>query len=411
MHALPVRPSDIEAAAARIAQCIVRTPALAAASLSEMTGARVTLKLETRQRTGSFKDRGAANRLLQLDTHGRERGVIAMSAGNHAQAVAYQASRLGVRATIVMPENTPFTKVRRTLSFGARIVLAGKNLADAAARAHELAAQEGLTLVHPYDDERIIAGQGTAGLELLRDAPDLDVLIVPIGGGGLIAGVAVAAKALRPQIEIIGVQTALYPSFFQIRNGLAPVHGGQTIAEGIAVKSIGNVPLAIADALVDDVLLVSEQSIERAVHLFIEEEKLVTEGAGAAPLAALLDNPGRFAGCNVGLIVCGGNIDTGLLANVIARVRLREGRVVRMRVEIDDRPGVLADVARLIGECGANILDVTHQRHFHDISSKNAELDITFETRAPADIDEILAKLHAAQYLTSVLESTAKAAV
>ncbi len=408
---LPVSLRDVERAAERIDDYVVRTPALRAGSLSALTGADVSLKLETRQRTGAFKDRGAANRMLQLTAVERERGVIAMSAGNHAQAVAYQAERLGIPATIVMPINTPFTKVRRTLAFGARIVLAGSTLADAAIRAYAMATDEGLTLVHPYDDERVVAGQGTAALEFLRDVPDLDVLLVPIGGGGLIAGTAIVAKALRPQMKLIGVQTQLYPSFYQIRAGLPPIAGGQTIAEGIAVKSIGEIPLAIANVLVDDVVLVSEQSIERAIHLFIEEEKLVTEGAGAAPLAALIDDPARFENRRVGLVVCGGNIDTGLLANVIARVRLREGRVVRLRVEIDDRPGVLADVARLIGECGANILDVTHQRHFHDVSSKNAELDITFETRAPADVDAILAKLHAAAYATSVLETTAKAAL
>jgi threonine dehydratase len=407
--ALPVTLSDIEAAAERIAGYVVRTPALFAESLSARTGARVTLKLETRQRTSSFKDRGAANRLLQLGASERERGVIAMSAGNHAQAVAYQAARLGVPATIVMPENTPFTKVRRTEQFGARIVLAGEGLAESGVRAREIAASEGLTLVPPYDDARIVAGQGTAGLELLRDVSDLDVLIVPIGGGGLIAGVAVAAKALKPSLEIVGVQTELFPTYYRIVNGLAPVHGGQTLAEGIAVKSIGDIPLAIARELVDDVVLVSETALEQAVHLLIEEEKLVAEGAGAAPLAALLDDRERFAGRNVGLVITGGNIDTGLLANVITRVRLHEGRVVRMRVEILDKPGVLAEVARLIGECGANILDVTHQRHFHDVPSKNAELDITVETRSPADLDNIIAKLHAAAYLTSILETTAKA--
>jgi threonine dehydratase len=406
--ALSVTFSDVEAAGARIAGYVVRTPALAADSISEAVGARVTLKLETRQRTSSFKDRGAANRLLQLTAAERERGVIAMSAGNHAQAVACQATRLGIPATIVMPENTPFTKVRRTRQFGARIVLAGDGLAEAGDRAREIAAEQHLTLIHPYDDARVVAGQGTAGLEFLRDVPDLDVLVVPIGGGGLIAGVSVAAKHLRPSLEIIGVQTELYPTYYRIVNDLPPEHGGQTIAEGIAVKSIGAIPLAIARELVDDVLLVSEQTLERAVHLLIEEEKLVAEGAGVAPLAAVLDYPDRFAGRKVGLVVGGGNIDTGLLANVIGRVRLREGRVVRMRVEINDKPGVLADVARLIGECGANILDVTHQRMFYDVSSKNAELDITFETRSPADLDDIVAKLHAAQYLTSLLETTAK---
>ncbi len=407
--ALPVSFDDVVSAAARIEDYVVRTPALFASSLTALAGTRVTLKLETRQRTGAFKDRGAANLLLQLGALERERGVIAMSAGNHAQAVAYQSSRLGIASTIVMPETTPFTKVRRTAGFGARVVLAGEALVDAARRAHEIASEERLTIVHPFDDERIVAGQGTAGLELLADVPDLDVLLVPIGGGGLISGIAVAAKKLKPSITIVGVQTQLFPSFFEIKNGLPPTHGGQTIAEGIAVKSIGEIPLAIANELVDDVVLVSEHSIERAIHTFVEEEKLVTEGAGAAPLAALMDAPERFAGKHVGLIVCGGNIDTGLLANVIARVRLSEGRVVRMRVEINDRPGVLARVARLIGECGANILDVTHQRHFADVSSKNAELDITFETRQPADVDLVIEKLHEANYKTSVLESTTKA--
>ena len=403
--------ADVVEAADRIADYVVRTPALAAPSLSEITGADVVLKLETRQRTSSFKDRGAANKLLHLSAAERACGVIAMSAGNHAQAVAYQATRLGIPATIVMPETTPFTKVRRTQQFGARTVLAGETLAEAAIRAHDLARDEGLTLVHPYDDPYVVAGQGTLGLELLHDVPDLDVLLVPIGGGGLISGTAIAAKTLKPSIEIVGVQTQLYPSYYQIANGRPLVHGGQTVAEGIAVKSIGDVPLAIARELVDDVVLVSEQSIERAILLFLEEEKLVAEGAGAIALGALLDAAERYRGRRVGLVVCGGNIDMGLLANVIARVRLREGRVVKMRIEINDRPGVLADVARLIGECGANILDVTHHRLFHDVSSKNLELDVTFEARSPADVETILATLVAAHYVPSVLETTAKAAV
>ena len=407
--ALPVVFADIEAAAERIATSIVRTPSLPAPALGERSGAIVFLKLETRQRTGAFKDRGAANLLLQLTARERAGGVIAMSAGNHAQAVAYQAERLGIAATIVMPQSTPFTKIRRTRGFGARVVLAGDALADAAERALTIASEEGLTLVHPYDDARIVAGQGTAGLEFLRDVPDLDVLIVPIGGGGLIAGVAVAAKALRPGIEIIGVQTAVYPSYHQIANDLPRTHGGQTVAEGIAVQSIGDIPLAIARALVDDVVIVSERAIERAIHIFLEDEKLLAEGAAAAGLAALLDDPDRFANRRVGLVVCGGNIDTGLLANVISRVRLSEGRVVRLRVEIVDRPGVLADVARLIGACGANILDVTHQRLFSDVTSKNAELDITVETRAPEDLERILEQLHEAKYFPHVLMTTADA--
>jgi len=403
--ALPVTLTDVEAAAVRIADSIVATPAVAAESLSAMLGARLSLKLETRQRTGSFKDRGAANLLLQLGPEARARGVIAMSAGNHGQAVAYQAERLGSPATIVMPETTPFLKIRRTRQFGAKIVLSGENLADSGVTATAIAAEEGLTIVHPYDDARIVAGQGTCGLEIARDLPDLDVLLVPIGGGGCIAGIAVAMKAGRPELEIIGVQTALYPTYFQISRGLPIVHGGQTVAEGIAVKSIGAVPLAIARELVDDVIVVAEPSIERAIHLLLEEEKLVAEGAGAVPLAAVLDHRERFAGRRVGLVICGGNIDTGLLANVISRVRLSEKRVVRMRVAIQDRPGILSHVAGLIGACGANILDVAHQRHFADVPSKNAELDITVETRSPSDVDEILAKLAAADYTSRLLET------
>jgi threonine dehydratase len=407
---LPVTYGDVVAAAERIGAYAVRTPAVGALALCDRTGARVILKLETRQRTGAFKDRGAANCLLQLSEPERARGVIAMSAGNHAQAVAYQGQRLGIPTTIVMPQGTPFTKVRRTKAFGANIVLGGKGLSEAGELARQMAEAEGLVLVHPYDDERIVAGAGTVGLELLSDAPELDVLLVPVGGGGLIGGVAVAAKQLAPRLEILAVETDRYPSLLRALEGLPPQEGGQTVAEGIAVNSIGAIPLAIARELVDGVLLVSEQSIERAIHLLLEEEKLLAEGAGAAPVAALLDQTERFRGRSIGVVVGGGNIDTGLLANIINRARLREGRVVRMRVEIDDRPGVLAEVARLIGECGANILDVTHQRLFPDVSSKQAELDITLETRAPADLEAILGKLHAAQFATIVLETTARAA-
>ena len=405
---LPVSFEDVTQAAERIAEYVVRTPALPAAYLSERTGARVALKLETRQRTGSFKDRGAANRMLALSQAERAQGVIAMSAGNHAQAVAYQGMRLGIPTTIVMPETTPFTKVRRTQQFGARVILSGETLSGAAERASEVATAENLTLVHPYDDARIVAGAGTVGLELLADLPDLDVLLVPVGGGGLIAGTALAAKHIKPDLEVVAVESDAFPSLQRELAGLEPVPGTQTIAEGIAVKTIGQIPLAIARELISDVLLVPDSAIERAIHILLEEEKLVTEGAGAAVLAALLAQPARFRNRKVGLVIGGGNIDTGLLANVINRVRLQEGRVVRMRVEINDRPGVLADVARLIGECGANILDVTHQRLFHDVPSKSAELDITFETRTPEDLERILERLRDAQYLTRMLESSAR---
>ncbi len=406
---LAIEFSDVEAAAERIAEYVVRTPVVRAPSLEERSGAHVWLKLETRQRTGSFKDRGAANRLLQLSAGERKNGVIAMSAGNHAQAVAYQGMRLGIPTTIVMPEATPFTKVRRTEAFGATVALTGEGLAEAGEYATRVARERDLTLVPPYDDERIVAGQGTAGLELLRDVPNLDVLLVPVGGGGLIAGVAIAAKLLSPKIEIVAVQTEQYPSLQRVLQGLPPAHGSATVAEGIAVKSIGEIPLTILRELVSDVILVSEQAIEFAIHTLLEDEKLLAEGAGAAGIAALLENAERFRHRKVGVIVTGGNLDTGLLANVILRVRLQEGRVVRMRVEISDRPGVLADVARVIGECGANILDVTHQRLFQDVSSKDAELDITFETRSPADLERVRGKLSEAGYPTSLLETTARA--
>jgi len=407
--ALPVTIEDVRAAAGRIADYVVRTPAVRAPALAERCGANVWLKLETRQRTGSFKDRGAANRLLQLTEAERKRGVIAMSAGNHAQAVAYQATRLGIPATIVMPEPTPFTKVRRTEAFGAKVVLTGEGLAEAAEYAMRVAAEQNLTLVPPYDDARIVAGQGTAGLEFVNDVPDLDVLLVPVGGGGLIAGVAVAVKVLRPEIEVVGVQTEQYPSLRRVLDGLPPAHGGATIAEGIAVKSIGEIPLAIVRSLISGVILVSEQAIEFAIHTLLEEEKLLAEGAGAAGIAALFESQNRFRNRNVGIVVTGGNIDTGLLANVIMRVQLQAGRVVRMRVGISDRPGVLAEVARIIGECGANIIDVAHQRLFGDVSSKNAELDITFEARSPADLERIQVLLNDSGYSTSILETTARA--
>jgi threonine dehydratase len=401
---------DVEEAAARVAALVVRTPAVAAAALSELSGARLTLKLETRQRTGSFKDRGAANFLLQLSAAERERGVIAMSAGNHAQAVAYQSARLGIPATIVMPETTPFTKIRRTEAFGGRVVLAGEGLHEAEAHARTLVAQHGFVLVHPYDDARIVAGQGTVGLELAEDAPDLDVVVVPIGGGGLIAGVATAMRARNPRLEIVGVESAMYPSMERALRGLDAPAGGLTIAEGIAVKAVGTLTRAIVAPLLSDVILVAEAQIERAIHLLLEEEKLLAEGAGATPLAAVLANPERFAGRRVGLIVTGGNIDTGLLSTVLDRVRRQERRVVRLRVEIADQPGVLAHVASLIGGTGANILDVEHQRMLGDVSSKNLGLDVTVETRSPGDAERILARLAQANFRAAVLADVARPA-
>lgn len=406
---LPFTVEDVRTAAGRIADCVIRTPVVPALALSQRTGASVTLKLETRQRTGAFKERGAANRLLQLTPEQRRGGVIAMSAGNHAQAVAYQASRLGIPATIIMPIGTPYTKVRRTEGFGARVEIVGETLADADLHARALALENGFTMVHPYDDVAVAAGQGTIALEWLADVPDLEVLLVPIGGGGLIAGIAVAARAIQPKIEIVGVQTELFPSYYHVAHGLpAPVLTGHTIAEGIATKAIGDVALAVARELVDDVVLVSEIAIERAIHTYLDDEKLLTEGAGAAPLAALTTYVDRFRGKRVGLVVCGGNIDTGLLTNVILRARLREGRVARLRIEVIDRPGMLAEISRLIGERGANILEVMHQRSFHDVPSKYTHLDITIETRNLSDTATIVQELNAADFPTHVLDSTTR---
>jgi threonine dehydratase len=407
MTALPVTIDDIRAAAAAIAGELSPTPAIPARALSAQTGAEVVLKLESLHRTGSFKERGALVKLKSLDVAQRKAGVIAMSAGNHAQGVAYHARRLGIPATIVMPAGTPFAKIERTEAHGATIVLRGAGLTEARQVAEAMAAERGLALIHPYDDPRIIAGQGTVGLELVEDRPDLDTLIVPIGGGGLISGVAVAAKALRPDIEIIGVETALYPSMRCALRGLEPPTGGQTLAEGIAVKEPGRLTKAIVGALVSDVMLVEEREIENAVALLVEAQKLVAEGAAAATLAALLSQPERFRGRRVGLVLSGGNIDSRLLASILLRSLVRGGRMVRLRMEIDDAPGVLAKITGIIGEKGGNIVEIYHQRLFQDVPVKLAEVDVVVETRNPRHVGEIVATLRAAGYPTRLLSSSA----
>ena len=407
MTALPVTIDDIRAAAAAIAGELSRTPAIPARALSALTGAEVVLKLESSHRTGSFKERGALVKLKSLDAAQRKSGVIAMSAGNHAQGVAYHARRLGIPATIVMPAGTPFAKIERTEAHGATIVLRGAGLTEARQVAEALAAERGLALIHPYDDPRIIAGQGTVGLELVEDRPDLDTLIVPIGGGGLISGVAVAAKALRPDIEIIGVEAALYPSMRCALRGLEPPTGGQTLAEGIAVKEPGRLTREIVGALVSDVMLVEEREIENAVALLVEAQKLVAEGAAAAALAALLSQPERFRGRRVGLVLSGGNIDARLLASILLRSLVRGGRMVRLRMEIDDSPGVLAKITGIIGEKGGNIVEIYHQRLFQDVSVKLAEVDAVVETRNPRHVGEIVATLRGAGFPTRLLSSSA----
>jgi threonine dehydratase len=396
---------DVRAAETRLAGRVRATALVDSPALSELVGAQVFLKLENRQLTGSFKDRGAFNRLLGLDDESRGRGVIAMSAGNHAQAVAYVSKQLGVAATVVMPATTPFLKVRRTRAFGATVVLHGQSLADASEKARELQLREGLTLIHPYDDPAIIAGQGTIGLEIARAAPLPDIVLVPVGGGGLLAGISLAIKNLAPKIQVIGVQTRVYsPLAAELKGEPAGAIAASTIADGIAIKSIGALPLQIIRSLVDDVVTVSESDIESAIHYYLESEKLVVEGAGAVTLAFLLAHRERFADKRVALVVSGGNIDTGLLASVITRVRLREHRIHLIRVEISDQPGVLARVATIISSIGANILNVQHQRESPAVAGSSAHLDICFETQRPEDAEDIAQRLVATGFPTRFQE-------
>jgi threonine dehydratase len=395
---LSVTIADIEAARRLIEDAVLRTPMLPAPKLSALTGAEVYVKYENLQVTNSFKDRGALVKLASLTQAERKRGVIAMSAGNHAQAVAYHAERLGIPATIVMPVTTPFVKVETTRAHGAEVVLEGETIAEAQARCEKIQARRGLTLVHPYDDERIISGQGTIALEMLEEVGDLDTLVIPIGGGGLIAGSAIAARAINPKIEIVGAEAALYPSFWNALTGELRPLGGATLAEGIAVKNVGKLTLPIVRDLVAEIVLVDEPALERAVNAYTTLQKTVAEGAGAAGLAALLAKPDRFRGRRIGLILSGGNIDPRVLASITVRELERENRIVSFRLTIPDRPGVLGQIATRLGELGANILEVDHRRLFLDVPAKGAKLDVTVETRDAAHADDILAALDAEGY-------------
>jgi threonine dehydratase len=401
-QALPVQLADVEAALGVLRGAVLDTDLDQSRTLGEMLGCTVWLKFENLQFTASFKERGALNRLSALSDEERRRGVIAMSAGNHAQGVAFHANRLKIPATIVMPVGTPMVKVENTRRHGAEVIVTGATLEDSARFAREYGQKKGLVFVHPYDDPLIIAGQGTIALEMLKAVPALDTLVVPVGGGGLISGIAVAAKAVKPEIRIIGVQAALYPSMYNVVKGTELVMRGDTLAEGIAVKAPGKITTEIVRALVDDIVLVTEDQLERAVSLLINIEKTVVEGAGAAGLAAMLANRAMFSGRTVGTVLCGGNIDTRLLASVLTRELAREGRLSQLNIDLVDRPGQLARVATLLGEAGANIVEVSHQRTFSDLPAKGTLLEVVIETRDRQHLVDTVAKLRAAGFETEV---------
>ncbi|HLY79364.1 MAG TPA: threonine ammonia-lyase [Caulobacteraceae bacterium] len=389
---------DIKAAAQRVDGHLERTPCRHSRTLSAITGAEVWVKFENLQFTASYKERGALNKLLQLSSNEKGRGVIAASAGNHAQGLAYHGQRLDVPVTIVMPRGTPFVKVEQTRAFGATVIIEGDSYDAAYAHALKLEQESGLVFVHPFDDEDVMAGQGAIALEMLEDAPDLDILPVPIGGGGLISGVATAAKAIKPDIRIIGVEPAMYPSFTARMRGINAPAGGQTIAEGIAVREVGKLTYQAARPLIEDVLLLEEPFFERAIALYCNVEKTVVEGAGAASLAALLAFPERFRGKKCGLIITGGNIDPRLLASVLTRELVRAQRLVSLRIIGDDRPGLLGTVSALIGQLGGNIIEVAHNRLALDVPAKGAEFDILIETRDAQHTQEIMDALRGAGY-------------
>jgi threonine dehydratase len=401
---VPVTIDDVRAAHQRIAPSIVRTPIMRSQTLSQLTGANVWLKFENLQFTAAYKERGALNKLLILNDDAKARGVIAASAGNHAQGLAYHGARLGIPVTIVMPKHTPTVKVQQTEGHGARVILIGERFDDAQETALSMAETEGLTFIPPFDDVDVIAGQGTVTLEMLEDAPELDTLIVPIGGGGLISGAAVVARAQSRPIEVVGVQAELYPSMYARIKGVSLPCEGDTLAEGIAVKQPGTITSAIVEQLVDDIVLVSERDLEQSVSMLLQIEKTVVEGAGAAGLAALLAYPERFRGRNVGIILCGGNIDPRLLANVLLRDLARSGRLARLRIRLQDRPGALFNVARVFDEQQVNIIEISHQRIFTTLPAKGLITDIECETRDRAHLDRLVLALTEGGYEVAPVE-------
>lgn len=396
--------ADIRNAAATIAGHVVRTPCHRSATLSEIFGTDLFLKFENLQFTASFKERGALNKLVSLTDEQKNSGVVAMSAGNHAQAVAYHGRRLNIPVTIVMPTNTPFIKVENTRSHKAEVILHGDSLAEAAAFAHETAETRGAVFIHPFDDPLIIAGQGTVAIEMLEDAPDLECLVVPVGGGGLIGGMAVAAKSMNPDISIIGVEAKLYPSIKSILDHQKRPCGGDTLAEGIAVTEIGRFTLPLIQQFVDDILLAEEDELEHAVSLLLNIEKTLVEGAGAAGLAAVVANPDLFADKRVGIVLSGGNIDSRLLSSILMRELVREGRITRLRVSISDIPGQMARISEIISRLRGNFIDIQHHRIFTLLPAKDTYVDIILETRDRPHLDKILEELREADYKVSVLD-------
>jgi threonine dehydratase len=395
---------NIQKAADLIKGAVLETPCLPAPRLSQLTGADVFVKYENMQVTGAFKERGALVKLTSLSEEEKKRGVIAVSAGNHAQGVAYHAGRLGIPATIVMPVLTPFVKISATRGYGAEVVLAGNTLAEAKAEADRLADENNFVWVHPYDDVHVIHGQGTIALEMLAEHPDLDILVVPIGGGGLIAGIATAAKALKPSIEVIGVETTLYPGMWGAFYGKEVRCEGATIAEGIAVRDIGKLTTEVVKKTVDDVLLVSESSIEQAINAYLTLQRTIAEGAGAAGLAGLLSDPDRFAGKRVGLVLCGGNIDPRLLSKIVVRELARDGKLVSIRIDTPDRPGTLGEIATVIGDMQGNVVDVEHHRLFLNVPAKGATLDVSFEAFDRPHGERIVAALRERSFVVRYLE-------
>lgn len=401
-----VTADNIRQAAIELEGHVIRTPFVDAPMLSRTLGCDLMLKLENLQHTSSFKARGAYVAMQALDEDAKRRGVITMSAGNHAQAVAYHAQNMGIPAVIVMPAQTPFAKVSRTRSYGAEVVLEGRNLNECEDTVSKLIAARGLSLIHPYDNELVMTGQGTAGLEMLTDREDLDVLVVPIGGGGLIGGIATIARDMRPNLRIVGVQTELYPTMKLAVAGETIVCGGETLAEGIAVKKPGGVTKPVIENLVDDILLVNEKSLEWAVGALIEQQRVVSEGAGAAAIAALYQHSETFSGQKVGAVICGGNIDPRLLASILNRNMASDGRLARLRIDISDEPGMLAAIAASISRCGGNIVEIYHQRLFYDVPAKLAKIDAVVETRGPDHVDEIIADLREANFLVRQMEDS-----